>query len=381
MTPALRNATPTALPALLLALACFAGPAPGAPGPEPVTLPDVRALARERQHAVVRVETFEYFLPGLLRRGQRLLNPLPLTSNVSDAVSFAFFLPSGVFYGLRKHLGAGVLFDPEGYLLTNHHVVRGADRVTVRLTDAKGVRRAFPGKIVGTDPHTDTALLQIDPGGAPLVTVPLGDSDTVQLGDWVVAIGNPLYLTGTVTCGVVSGLHRQVRQNLIEDFIQVDAAVNPGNSGGPILNTRGEVIGIVDLGMFPANNIGFAIPTNLIAPFIEDMKKHGRPRRGYLGVSLRDLTPDLAKAWKLSAEAGVLVTDVGLFSPAGQAGLREGDLVEALGGKPVASAREAQMAVLRTPPGEVLPITVRRGGKTLELQATLTPRRAPLRIF
>jgi len=357
------------------------GPARGAGAPEPVTLPDVRTLARERQHAVVRVETFEYYLPGLLRRGERLLNPLPLTSNISDAFSFAFFLPSGIFYGLRKHLGAGVLFDPEGYLLTNYHVVRGADRVTVRLTDAKGVRRALAGRIVGTDPHTDTALLQITPGSVPLVTVPLGDSDTVQLGDWVVAIGNPMYLTGTVTCGVVSGLHRQVRQNLIEDFIQVDAAVNPGNSGGPILNTRGEVVGIVDLGMFPANNIGFAIPINLIAPFIEDMKKHGRPRRGYLGVSLRDLTPDLAKEWKLGVEAGVLVTDVGLFSPAGEAGLREGDLVEALGGKPVATARDAQMAILRTPPGDVLPVTVRRGGQTLELQATVALRRTPLRIF
>lgn len=365
----------------LVGLALFSTLATGAERQSSVTLPDVRAIVRERGNAVVRVETFEEYLPGLVRRGGRLVNPFPLSTNINDAASFALFLPSAVFYTMRKHLGSGVIIDPEGYVLTNYHVVKNGDRVAVRLEDAKGVRRKLEAKVVGTDPHTDTALLKVEPGEVPLVTAPLGDSDQVALGDWVIAIGNPLYLTGTVTCGIVSGLHRQVRANLVEDYIQVDAAVNPGNSGGPILNTRGEVIGIVSLGVFPANNIGFAIPTNLVAPFLDDMKKHGRPRRGYLGASLRDITPELAKDWKLPVDKGVVVASVGYFSPGGEAGLRSGDVIEAIAGKPVASAREAQMAILRTPPDTVLPITVRRGDKTLELKPKLTLRRAPFRIF
>ncbi len=365
----------------LLALLDAAGLAYAGEPQAPLTLPDVKAIVAERQRAVVRVETFEFYLPGLIRRGERLVNPFPIFSKVGDAFSFAFFLPSGIFYGMRKHLGSGVLFDPEGYILTNNHVVKGADLLTVRLTDAKGVRRTFEAEAVGIDPQTDTALIKIDPAKFPLVTAPLGDSDKVALGDWVIAVGNPFHLTGTVTCGVVSGLHRQVRANLIEDYIQVDAAVNPGNSGGPILNTRGEVVGLVDLGMFPANNIGFAIPTSLITPWLDDLKKHGRPRRGYLGASLRDLTPELAKANDLQVETGVLVADVAFSSPAGKAGIKEGDLIESIGGKKVASAREAQMLILRTPPDAGLPITVRRGDKTLDLKATLGPRRAPLRIF
>ena len=377
MKPAIRNPQ-FAICLFLLGLGSLASAAE----PEgPVTLPDVRAIVRQRQNAVVRVETFESYVPGLIRRGARLVNPLPLTSNISDAFSFAFYLPSGIFYGLRKHLGSGVLIDAEGYLLTNYHVVKGADRVAVRLTDAKSVGHLLDARVVGTDRHADVALLKIDPKKIPLVTAPLGDSDQVALGDWVIAIGNPHCLTGTITCGVVSGLHRQVQQNLLEDFIQVDAAVNPGNSGGPILNTKGEVIGLVDLGMFPANNIGFAIPTSLITPFLDDMKKHGSPRRGYLGIGVRDLTPETAKEWGLKVETGIVVAEVSAFSPGSRAGIERGDLVETVGGKKVANARDVQMAALRTPPGAELAITVRRGDKTLDLKATLAPRRAPFRIF
>jgi len=375
-----RLATVLALLALL-APCGQAAAGPRAKPEKPLTLPDVRAIARKLERAVVRVETFEHFLPGVVRRAARLLNPFPLSTNVGDAASLIFYLPSGVFYGLRKHLGSGVLFDRQGYILTNYHVVRGADEITVRLTDAKGVRHAFDAALVGRDLHVDVALLKIDPGDAPIVVAPLGDSEKMRLGDWIIAIGNPMRLTGTVTCGIVSGLHRQVGQNLIEDFIQVDAAVNPGNSGGPILNTDGEVVGIVDLGMFPANNIGFAIPTSLITPFLDDMKKHGRPRRGYLGVTMRDLAPELAKRRKLDVQRGVIVTSVAFASPAARAGIRRGDLVLAVGGKKVGTARDAQMAVLRTHPGQKLPITVRRRGQTLQLTPTLAPRRAPLRIL
>jgi len=381
MKSATRNPQSAIACFVLAGLALARGPASAAEAPAAPSLPDIRSIVQERGKAVARIETFEGYLPGLVRRGLKLVNPFPITATIGDAVSLALFLPSAIIYPLRKHVGSGVLFDAEGYLLTNHHVVRNADRVTVRLTDAKGVRRDFNAEVVGIDPHTDTALVKIDPQKFPLVHAPLGDSDKVALGDWIVAIGNPFRLTGTVTLGIVSGLHRQVRANLIEDYIQVDAAVNPGNSGGPLLNTKGEVVGLVELGTIPSTGIGFAVPTNLVAPFLDDLKKHGRPRRGYLGVNLRDLSPELAKVWKVEAETGVLVTSLAYSSPAGKAGIRKGDLIEAIGGKRVATAREAQMAILRTPPGTKLAITVRRGGKPLDLEATVAPRRAPFRIL
>ena len=344
-------------------------------------LPDVAKVARDREKSVVRVETLEYFLPGLLRRGLRLLNPFPLGSTIGDAASFVFYVPSAIFPGLRRHLGSGVVIGPDGYLVTNNHVVRNSDRIVVRLTDAKGLRRKFTAKVVGTDTLTDIALVKIDPEKVPLVTAPLGDSDRLVLGDWIVAIGNPLHLTNTVTAGVVSGLHRHLRANNVEDYIQIAAPVNPGNSGGPILNTRSEIVGIVALGMFPANDIGFAIPSNLVTPAIPDLKRYGQARRGYLGMNIRDVTPELAKEEGLGVEAGAYVTQVAAFAPAGKAGIRRGDVIIAIGGQKVADARGVQMAVLRAEPGKPLSVTVLREGKTVELTAEPAVRRASFRIF
>jgi len=366
---------------LPLLLAVLGAPARAAQPPPAPALPDIRTIVSQRERAVVRVETFEGYFPGLLRRGGRLLNPFPLRSTLGDAASFVFFIPTIIVYPLRKHLGSGVLIDAEGHLLTNHHVVKGADQVVVRLTDAKGTRRKFDAKVVGTDPQVDIALVKIDPGTTPLVTAPLGDSEQLALGDWVVAIGHPMALTGSVTCGIVSGLHRQMRVNPLEDYIQIEAAVNPGNSGGPILNDRGQVVGIVSLGLFPANNIGFAVPTGLITPFLDDFKRHGRPRRGYLGIDLRDVTPELAKDEELDVEAGAYVARVAYSSPAGRAGIERGDVIVAVGGREVAKAREVQMAVLRTPPGRSLAFTVRRDGKLRDLAAEPVERRKPFRIF
>ena len=367
------------MPLFLTSLA--AAVAAHAAQPPPASLPDVRAVVRQRGKAVVKIETLEYYLPGLLRRTGRLLNPFPLRSTIKDAASLALFVPSAVIYPLRRHIGSGVLIDTQGHLLTNHHVVRGADKITVHLTDAKGVRRRFKAKALGRDPQTDIALVKIDPRKTPVVTAPLGDADALEPGDWIIAIGHPLNLTGSVTVGVVSGRHRQLRANPLEDYIQIEAAVNPGNSGGPVLNTRGEVVGIVALGIFPANDIGFAVSTSLIAPFLDDFKTRRRPRRGYLGVTLRDITPHLASTKKLDTETGILVEDVKHFSPAGRAGLKRGDILVSVAGRKVAKARDAQMLILRTRPGTAIPLAVRRKGKLLTLEPTLRQRRAPFRIF
>ena len=345
------------------------------------SLPDIRSVVERRANAVVKVETFEHYLPGMVRRLARLANPFPLRRTLGDALSLALFVPSAAILPLRKRLGSGVIIDPEGHVLTNNHVVRSADEFTLRLRDSRGVWRKFEGSLLATDPHTDIALLKFEPGKVPIVWAPIGDSDKLATGDWVIAIGHPINLTGTVTCGVVSGLHRQLRANLIEDYIQIDAAINPGNSGGPVLNIRGEIVGIVALGLFPANNLGFAVPTSLFAPHLDEMRRGRRPRRGYLGVNIRDVTPELVEERELVVARGVYVSRVAFFAPAGKAGLRKGDVIIAVNGRPVTKAREVQRAVLRTRPGQPLGLTVRRGDKEIALEARPALRRTPLRIF
>jgi len=362
---------------LLAAASCAAAGEPA----KGLALPDVRAVVAERGNAVVRVETYEDYFMGLARRGGKLLFPFPLHEKIGDAASLAFYIPTLILYPLRKALGSGVLIDAEGHILTNNHVVRNADRYTVYLTDAKDVRRKFDAKVLGRDPHTDVAMLKIDPDKAPLVTAPLGDSDQLARGDWVVVIGNPLNLTGSVSFGVVGGLHRQVDKLLIEDLIQVDATLNPGNSGGPILNSRGEVVGLVSLGFSVSNGIGFAIPTSLITPWVDELEKGKPPRRGYLGLAARDVTPDLAKREKLDVEEGVWVRQVEPGTPASRAGFEDGDVITAVAGKAVAKARDFQMIVLRAKPRSTLEFTVRRSGKSIDLKAELGRRRTPFEIW
>jgi len=375
MQSAIGNRQSAILLITLLAGLATAGEAP------PPGFPDVRGIVRARAKSVVKIETTEHFLPGLFRRTVRLANPFPLRSIIGDALSFTFFLPSAVLGRLRKHVGSGVIVEADGHVLTNHHVIRDADEITVRCTDADGRKRRLKGRVVGKDKLIDAALVKAEPGKARLVTAPLGDSDQLEIGDWVVAIGQPLNLTGTVTVGIVSGRHRQLDANNIEDYLQIDAAVNPGNSGGPVFDAAGRVVGLVTLGIFPANDLGFAVPTALIRPWLDDLKTHGRPRRSYLGITVEDITPYLAEERDLDADDGVLVTRVRLLSPAGKVGFRRGDIIVSVGGKPVEDARDFQMRILRARPGTVLPITVRRDGEPLTLRPTLSRRRRPFRIF
>jgi len=366
--------------AIIPLLALLAGLATAGEAPPP-GLPDVRSVVRERGKAVVKIETTEHFLPGLFRRTTRLLNPFPLRRAIGDAFSLAFFVPSALVPQLRKHVGSGVVIEPDGHLLTNHHVIRDADEVLVRLTDAKEVKRQFEGTVLGKDKLCDAALVKFDPEKAPIVAAPLGDSDTLEPGDWVVVIGQPLNLTGSVTVGIVSGRHRQLGPNEVEDYLQIDAAVNPGNSGGPVFDAQGRVVGIVTLGIFPANDLGFAVPISLIAPTLDDLKAHGHPRRGYLGITVEDVTPKLAKEEELDVERGALITRVRWLSPADKAGFQRGDVVVSAAGKEVGEARDLQMQVLLHKPDDEIPVVVRRDGKLHTLRPALRERRKPFRIF
>ena len=281
---------------------------------------------------------------------------------------------------VQQGAGSGFIYDPAGYIITNHHVVEGAERLRVVLPDG----RAFDARLVGSDPQTDLAVLQID--GDNLPTVPLGTSSALRVGEWVVAIGNALALEGgpTVTAGVVSALNRDVREPgaqagaagpTLYGLIQTDAATNPGNSGGPLVNLRGEVVGVNTLGASDAQGIGFAIAIDGAKAIVEQLRRHGRVVRGYVGVTVQSMTPALAAARGLARGDGVLVEQVSPGSPAAQAGLREGDVIVGLNDVPVGSQRDLQAALTnRFKPGDTINVRVNRGGGEQTVGVTLGER-------
>jgi serine protease Do len=267
----------------------------------------------------------------------------------------------------RRHgAGSGVIISAEGHILTNHHVVRHAEEVRVTLTDG----REYEARVVGRDPKTDLAVLQVD-AGEPLPVATLGNSDTLRVGDWVMAIGNPFGLSHTVTAGIVSGKGRIIGAGPYDDFIQTDASINPGNSGGPLFNMHGEVVGI-NTAMVPhGRGIGFAIPIDTAKPLIPQMVATGSVTRGYLGVSIQSITPDLAEALKLDGTQGALVGEVMPDSPAAQAGLQTGDVITAFDGKPVATSQDLPGMVAETPVDQDVTVTVQRQGESLDLAVTV----------
>jgi serine protease Do len=267
----------------------------------------------------------------------------------------------------RRSLGSGVIVDPKGFILTNNHVVERADEIQVTLVD----ERTFKAKVVGTDPKTDLAVIQIE-GATGLQPAPLGDSDKMRTGDFVIAIGNPFGLTHTVTVGVVSATGRAgVGITAYEDFIQTDASINPGNSGGPLLNINAEVIGINTAIVASGQGIGFAIPINLAKAIMEQLIKEGEVTRGWLGVVIQPLTPELARQFGVEPGEGILIADVVEGGPAEKAGLRTGDVVEAFAGKPVTNVRQLQRLVADVRPGKPVTVKVKRQGKDLALSVTV----------
>ena len=274
--------------------------------------------------------------------------------------------------GPRKGAGTGFLIDQQGYILTNHHVIDGADRVIVRLTDGRSLR----AERVGSDPDTDIALIKV-PADRPLPYAALGDSDTLRVGEWVVAIGNPLAYEHTVTVGVVSFIGRKLFDNSLDNYIQTDAAINFGNSGGPLINARGEVIGINAAISSRASNIGFAVPINQASEILPQLRENGRVSRGYIGVALKDVDTDLQRSLGLRTSEGALVQDVTAGSPGERAGVRTYDVVVAVDGKPVPNNDTLIREIAARQPGTVATLSLVRDGRTMNLQVKLAER--PLR--
>ncbi len=269
--------------------------------------------------------------------------------------------------------GAGVIIRSDGYVLTNSHVVENAEDIRVRLAD----ERELTGRLVGRDERTDLALLKIE-AGRSLPVAPLGNSDALEIGEWVMAIGNPFGLDRSVTVGIVSAKgRRDVRpggQSFgFYDFIQTDASINPGNSGGPLINTRGEVIGINAAMNAQAQGIGFAIPVNMAKVIAPLLLEHGRAPRSWLGLNPQSLNPSLRRAFRLGEQKGAVIADVASSSPAAKAGFVIGDVVTAIDGKPLSSADELSWQIAIAPAGKLMQFTVVRGGKRIVITARTEP--------
>jgi serine protease Do len=271
----------------------------------------------------------------------------------------------------QRSLGSGFVFDTDGYIVTNNHVIEGADEIRVKLANEK----EYDAEIVGRDPNTDLALIKIDPpADSPLTPLPLGNSDDLQIGSWVVAIGSPFGLEQTVTAGIVSAKGRIIGSGPYDDFIQTDASINPGNSGGPLINMQGEVVGINTAIVASGQGIGFAIPIGLAQGIIEQLKTGGEVVRAWLGVAIQDLSPDLSEYYGIEDGKGALVTEVYPGDPADKAGIEPKDVIVAVGDDAVASSRELSRLIAASPVGKKTDINLIRDGRRQTVAVTLTKR-------
>jgi Do/DeqQ family serine protease len=280
----------------------------------------------------------------------------------------------------RQSVGSGVIISPDGYIVTNNHVVEDAEEIRVSLAD----RRRFEAEVVGTDPSTDLAVVKAQ-GAANLPAIPMGNSDRVEVGERVLAVGNPFRLTSTVTAGIVSALGRQVgiidSRFGIENFIQTDAAINPGNSGGALVNMQGELVGVATAIASEGGSYegyGFAVPSNLVERVTQDLVEEGEVERALLGVSIQGVSPVRARRLGLDEVAGAYISDVKSGSAADQGGIRAGDVVQAVGKREVAAPNDLQSAVARQRPGDTVQVQVWRDGAARTLAVRLMGRDAPV---
>jgi serine protease Do len=321
---------------------------PGAPVPAPNWV----ELARALKPAVVNIST------------KRTEEGVQFQSPFGNDDPFQQFFKQFGGQGKRtvRSLGSGFIINSAGYIVTNNHVVEGATEIRVKIDDG----RELPGKVVGRDPRTDLALLKVDATGLPVI--PLGDSSQLQVGEQVMAIGNPFGLERTVTTGIVSAKGRVIGQGPYDDFIQTDASINPGNSGGPLINSRGQAVGI-NAAIFSQNGgsvgIGFAIPINQAKSVVTELAASGKVTRGWLGVTIQSLTPELAKGFKVPEGAGALVAAVQEGSPAAKAGIKAGDVITEFDGHKVSRSADLPKLVANTAPGRQVPLTVVREGKVV----------------
>ena len=331
---------------------------PPAQEPKPMTiaqgLPNFVALAKKLKPGVVNISTTQ-------------------TANQLDAPnafgqSDRFGAPSPREQLKQRSLGSGFIIEPDGLILTNFHVVDNAEKITVRLLDG----RELAGRVVGKDQKTDIALVKISARDLPVA--PLGDSDRLEVGEWVMAIGNPFGLDNTVTSGIVSAKDRQIGAGPYDHFIQTDASINPGNSGGPLVNLEGEVVGI-DTAIFSQSGgnigIGFAIPINLVKDLLPQLKNGGKIARGWLGVSIQGMTPELAASLGLDKAKGALVSSVVHDGPAERAGIKAGDVVLEYAGKEINHANDLPFLVASTPAGKTVSLRVFRDKRATTLAAAI----------
>ncbi len=336
----------------------------------PARLPPVRSEYRPQSLAPM----LDRIVPGVVNISTTSRVRLEVNPLFNDPFFRRFFgRPQMPREQQRQSLGSGVVIDAaRGYILTNHHVVANADQVTVTLMD----ERQFEAKLVGSDADTDIAVIKITPDR--LVSVPLGNSDALRVGDFVVAIGNPFGLGQTVTSGIVSALGRSgLGIEGYENFIQTDASVNPGNSGGALVDLDGRLVGINTAIVGPSGgNVGisFAIPSNMARDIMEQLIGSGKVRRGQLGVSVQDLTPELARSFGLKRTAGAVVAQIAPDSPAASAGLLVGDIIIAVNGKSVANASSLRSAVGLTPPGQEIDLEILRNGASKTLSVAIGAR-------
>lgn len=268
-----------------------------------------------------------------------------------------------------QSLGSGFVVDASGIIITNNHVIEGADEITANFSDGT----ALTATLIGTDPKTDVAVLKVE-SEEPLVFVDFGDSKSMRVGDWVMAIGNPFGLGGTVTVGIISAQNRDINSGPYDSFIQTDAAINRGNSGGPLFNAEGEVIGINTAIISPTGGsigIGFAVPSNLALSVIDQLQEFGETRRGWLGVRIQQVTDDIAESLDMAEATGALVAGVTAGGPAEKSGVKPGDVILTFDGKDVLSMRELPRIVADTAVGKAVAVMVLRDGKEVEIAVTL----------
>jgi serine protease Do len=324
-------------------------------------LPSLTGLVKELKPAVVNISTTKVVRSPLddFFRGFR---------DAPDFFGDEFFKR---FFGdqprefRQKSLGSGFIIDKEGFILTNNHVIEKAEEITVKLSDKK----EYDAQVIGKDPRTDLALIKIKAAG-DLPVVHMGDSDKLEVGEWVVAIGNPFGLEQTVTTGIISAKGRVIGAGPYDDFIQTDASINPGNSGGPLFNLEGEVVGINTAIVAGGQGIGFAIPVNMAKKLLPQLKK-GRVVYGYLGVYIQDITPELAKSFGLKEPQGVLVSDVIPDSPAKKGGINKGDVILEYDGKQMEDKGQLTKMVGNTPVGKKVKIVVLRNNKQEPVWVTI----------
>ncbi|MFO7568215.1 MAG: DegQ family serine endoprotease [Smithellaceae bacterium] len=327
----------------------------------PVSFSD---LAEQVKPAVVNISTTKTF------RGRGGLGNPYGRSPFGDDFFDRFFgdMPRREFK--QRSLGSGFIISSDGYIFTNNHVIEQADKIVVKISDGK----EYEAKVIGRDANTDLALIKIKANGS-LPVVEIGDSEKVRVGEWVIAIGNPFGLEATVTAGIVSAKGRVIGAGPYDNFIQTDASINPGNSGGPLFNMEGKVIGINTAIVAQGQGIGFAIPISMAKGILNDLKTKGKVTRGWMGISVQDLTEDIAKNLNQKNRSGALVSDVFKGDPADQAGIKVGDIIIEINGTPIKDTQGLLLTIASFPVNEKISVRVIRNGKELTLPVVIAERK------